>query len=146
MLWLLRKYYLIRTAWLFGLHGRNFIETMLSLGSEKGSVSVVNDQRGCPTWTRHLAEAATDLIASGRYGLYHATNSEPTTWFDFAREIFALSGMDVEVLPTTTDRFPRPARRPANSVLDPFPLPLVRGRELPSWREALRQYLRERKV
>jgi len=145
MLWLLSKFYLIRTSWLFGLHGKNFIETMLELGQSRKQVSVVTDQKGCPTWTRHLAEATTDLIATGRYGIYHVTNSEPTTWFDFTREIFRLSGMNTEVLPVTSDQFPRPARRPKNSVLDPFPLKEVLGREMPSWKEALKEYLSQRK-
>ena len=145
MLWLLSKFYLIRTSWLFGLHGKNFIETMLELGQSRKQVSVVTDQKGCPTWTRHLAEATTDLIATGRYGIYHVTNSEPTTWFDFTREIFRLSGMNTEVLPVTSDQFPRPARRPKNSVLDPFPLKEVWGREMPSWKEALKEYLSQRK-
>jgi len=145
MLWLLSKFYLIRTSWLFGLHGKNFIETMLELGQSRKQVSVVTDQKGCPTWTRHLAEATTDLIATGRYGIYHVTNSEPTTWFDFTRKIFRLSGMNTEVLPVTSDQFPRPARRPKNSVLDPFPLKEVWGKEMPSWKEALKEYLSQRK-
>ncbi len=144
VLWLMTRFYLIRTAWLFGHQGRNFIETMIELGQNRKQVSVVNDQKGCPTWTRDLSRATAALIETGRYGIYHATNSEPTTWFDFAKEIFRLSEMDVEVLPTTTDKFPRPARRPLNSVLDPFPLPQVLGREMPSWREALEEYLRLR--
>jgi dTDP-4-dehydrorhamnose reductase len=141
---LMSKSYLIRTAWLFGHHGRNFVETMLDLGRSRKQISVVSDQKGCPTWTRDLAEASAALVETGRYGLYHITNSEPTTWFEFAKEIFRLSEMDVEVLPTTTDEFPRPARRPANSVLDPSPLPAVLGREMRSWREALEEYLRLR--
>ncbi len=145
VLWLLNKFYLIRTAWLFGHHGRNFIETMLELGQSRKQISVVNDQKGCPTWTRHLAQTVAGLIETQRYGIYHATNSEPTTWFDFAREIFRLSNMDVEVLQVTTDQFPRPAKMPRNSVLDPFPLPQVLGRVMPSWREALDEYMQLRK-
>jgi len=144
ILWLLSKFYLIRTSWLFGLYGKNFIETMLELGQREKQISVVNDQRGCPTWTYHLAQAVVDLIETERYGIYHITNSEPTTWFEFAREIFRLSGRDIEVLPVTSDQFPRPARRPQNSVLDPFPLTEVLGREMPSWREALKEYLQRR--
>ena len=144
ILWLLRKFYLIRTSWLFGHHGRNFIETMLELGQRQKTISVVSDQRGCPTWTRHLAEAVVALIQTGRYGIYHITNSEPATWFDFAQEIFRLSRMDIELVPVTSDEFPTPARRPLNSVLDPFPPPQLLGREMPSWREALKEYLQQR--
>jgi dTDP-4-dehydrorhamnose reductase len=144
VLWLLSKFYLIRTSWLFGLQGKNFIETMLELGQKQKQVSVVTDQRGCPTWTRHLAEATVGLIETGHYGVYHVTNSEPTTWFDFAREIFHLSGINTEVLPVTSEQFPRPARRPANSVLDHFPLKEVIGRDMPSWKQALAEYLSQR--
>ncbi len=145
ILWLLSKFYLIRTSWLFGLQGKNFIETMLELGRKQKQVSVVTDQRGCPTWTRHLAEATVDLIETDRYGIYHVTNSEPTTWFDFTKEIFRLSSISTEVLPVTSEQFPRPARRPSNSVLDPFPLKEVIGRRMPSWKEALAEYLSQRK-
>lgn len=144
VLWLLTRFFLVRTSWLFGRHGRNFIDTMLELGKKQKRIHVVNDQTGCPTWTCHLAEAVVELIRTGRYGVYHVTNSGSTTWFEFAREVFRLSGMDVEVTPTTTDRFPRPARRPLNSVLDPFPLVEVLGREMPSWEEALGEYLQQR--
>ncbi len=144
ILWLLSKFYLIRTSWLFGLYGKNFIETMLEIGQREKQISVVNDQRGCPTWTYHLAQAVIDLIETERYGIYHITNSEPTTWFEFAREIFRLSGRDIEVLPVTSDQFPRPARRPQNSVLDPFPLTEVLVRGMPSWRQALKEYLQRR--
>jgi dTDP-4-dehydrorhamnose reductase len=142
---MLTKFYLLRTSWLFGLKGRNFIETMLSLGQRQGWVKVVNDERGCPTWTRHLAQAAIDLAETHQYGIYHATNSEPTTWFDFAVEIFRLSDMKVDMTPITAAEFARPAKRPANSVLDPHPLSRVLGREMPPWREALREYLELRK-
>ncbi len=144
--WLLVKFYLVRTSWLFGLHGANFIETMLNLAGKQKQVSVVNDQKGCPTWTRHLAEAVVSLVESGRYGLYHATNSGPTTWFEYAREIFRLAGTDTDVRPITSDQFPTAAIRPRNSVLDPFPLPEVIGREMPPWQEAVRRYLEERRA
>jgi dTDP-4-dehydrorhamnose reductase len=145
ILWLLSKFYLFRTSWLFGLHGKNFIETMLEIGQRQKQVSVVTDQKGCPTWTRHLAEATVALIETGRYGIYHVTNSEATTWFDFTKEIFRLAGMSTEVLPITSEQFPRPAKRPSNSVLDPFPLKEVVGRGMPSWKVALKEYLSQRK-
>jgi dTDP-4-dehydrorhamnose reductase len=139
--WLLRRFYLVRTSWLFGLHGTNFIETMLKLAGKQKQVSVVNDQRGCPTWTQHLSEAVVSLIESGRYGVYHATNSGPTTWFEYATEIFRLAGTGTEVRPITSDQFPTAATRPKNSVLDHFPLPEAIGKEMPTWQEALKQYL-----
>lgn len=146
VLWLLGKFYLVRTSWLFGRHGPNFIETMLGLAARQKQVSVVNDQRGCPTWTKHLAEAVVSLIESGRYGLYHATNTGPTTWYEYAREVFRLAGTGTEVRPIATDQFPTAAVRPRNSVLDPFPLPQVTGREMPPWQEAVRLYLEQRKA
>jgi dTDP-4-dehydrorhamnose reductase len=145
VLWLLSKFYLIRTSWLFGLQGKNFIETMLELGQKQKQLSVVTDQKGCPTWTCHLAEATIALIETGRYGIYHVTNSEPTTWFDFTKEIFRLSGINTAVMAVTSEQFPRPAKRPSNSVLDHFPLREVIGRDMPSWKEALREYLAQRK-
>jgi dTDP-4-dehydrorhamnose reductase len=144
VLWLLSKFYLIRTSWLFGLHGKNFIENMLELGQKQKQVSVVTDQRGCPTWARDLAEATVDLIETDRYGIYHITNSEPTTWFDFTKEIFRLAGIGTTVLPATSKQFIRPARRPANSALDPFPLKEILGREMPSWKATLKEYLFQR--
>ena len=141
---LLKKYYLVRTSWLFGLHGPNFIETMLKLAESRKSVDVVNDQKGCLTWTVHLSQAVAELINTERYGIYHITNSGVTTWYDFAVEIFRLAGIDMKVIPVRTDQFPRPARRPANSVLDPAPLPEVLGREMPPWQEALAEYLKLR--
>jgi len=146
LLLLLNRFYLVRTSWLFGIHGPNFVETMLRLAEKQNQVSVINDQRGCPTWTQHLSEAVTALIESGRYGIYHATNSGPTTWFEYATEIFRMAGTGTVVKPITTDQYPTPATRPKNSVLDPFPLPEVMGREMPSWQEALKEYLELRKV
>jgi len=141
VIWLLRKFYLVRTSWLFGLHGRNFVDTMLGLGRKQKQVSVVNDQRGCPTWTQHLAGAVAGLIETGRYGVYNVTNSGPATWYDFAVEIFRQAGMDMEVRPVTTGEYPTPARRPANSVLDPFPANEVLGTSMPSWELALEECL-----
>ena len=145
VLWLLNKFYLVRTSWLFGISGSNFIETMLTLAKKQKEVSVVNDQRGCPTWTQHLSEVVVSLIESGRYGVYHATNSGPTTWFEYAREIFCLAGTGTEVVPITSEQLPTAAKRPKNSVLDPFPLPEVLQRDMPSWRQALETYLSLRK-
>ncbi|MGB9804823.1 dTDP-4-dehydrorhamnose reductase [Desulfofundulus sp.] len=138
------RYFIVRTSWLFGPGGRNFVETMLKIGREKGAVKVVNDQRGCPTYTVDLARAMADLVESGRYGTYHVTNSGVTTWYEFALTIFKLAGLAVEVSPCSTEGFPRPARRPPYSVLDPFPLKETIGYLLPPWEDALKRYLKER--
>ena len=145
VLWLLNKLYLIRTSWLFGVYGSNFVETMLNLAKKQRQVSVVSDQRGCPTWTQHLSETVVSLIESGRYGVYHATNSGSTTWFEYAREIFRSAGTGTEVLPIRSDQYLTAATRPKNSVLDSFPLPEVTKTVMPSWQEAIQQYLSLRK-
>jgi dTDP-4-dehydrorhamnose reductase len=116
----------VRTAWLFGRHGPNFVATMLRL-AERGEVSVVTDQVGCPTFTGHLAEKLLDLAAHRRGGILHAAASGHCSWFEFARAIFVEAGLDVQVEPTTSEAYVRPAPRPAWSVLaserDDEPLP-----------------------
>jgi dTDP-4-dehydrorhamnose reductase len=115
--------YVVRTAWLYGTHGRNFVATVLRLAGERDTIDVVDDQLGQPTWTYALAER---LVALGRAaaagtapaGVYHGTAAGTTTWYGLARRVFTLAGLNPDrVRPTTTDRFPRPARRPAYSVL-----------------------------
>jgi len=110
---------IVRTAWLYGAHGRSFPRTMLALAAQRPRVDVVADQRGQPTWTRDLAGAIRALIESGTpAGVFHGTNGGETTWFDFARTVFASAGLDPErVHPVASAAFPRPAVRPAYSVL-----------------------------
>lgn len=112
-------HYIVRTAWLYGEHGPNFVKTMLRLAGEKPELNVVSDQLGQPTWTRDLADQIVTLLDSDApAGIYHGTNSGSVSWFDFARQIFELAGLDPErVHPTDTASFPRPAPRPAYSVL-----------------------------
>ncbi|GAA1533610.1 dTDP-4-dehydrorhamnose reductase [Dermacoccus barathri] len=109
----------VRTAWLYGEHGPNFVTTMLRLAGSHETLHVVDDQHGQPTWTLDLAHYTVALLENDAPGgYYHGTSEGSTTWFDFTREIFRLSGLDPErVQPTTSDKFPRPAPRPANSVL-----------------------------
>jgi dTDP-4-dehydrorhamnose reductase len=127
------RHFIVRSSWLFGTGGRNFVETMLRLGPE---VQVVDDQVGCPTFTGHLAEALVGLAATDDYGVHHMAASGSCSWFEFAREIFAQAGVDARVSPCTTDDYPRPAPRPAYSVLGS-----ERGHRLPHWREGLDAYL-----
>ena len=129
------RHFIARSSWLFGAGGRNFVETMLGLGPE---VRVVDDQVGCPTFTGHLAEGLLRLAARDDHGVHHVAGGGSCSWFELAREIFARSDVDKRVEPCTTDEFPRPARRPAWSVLGTERADPVR---LPSWQDGLDAYL-----
>lgn len=131
----------VRTQWLYGLHGANFVETMLRLGREKQELTVVDDQVGSPTWTMDLAAGIISLIDHDCRGVYHCVNSDSTSWNGFAKAIFEEADLPVTVLPMTTEQLNRPARRPLYSVLDCGKLAADAGVTLPPWREALRQYL-----
>ena len=132
---------IVRTSWLYGAGGGNFVDTMLRLGGERDSVAVVDDQLGRPTWTGDLAPALVALAAAPGTGLFHAAGEGSCTWFELARTALGLAGSDCVVEPTTTENFPRPAPRPANSVLDS-----ERGGEavrLGAWQDGLVAYLNE---
>ncbi len=133
----------MRTAWLYGVHGANFVKTMLALEAGRPEVSVVDDQRGQPTWSRDLADQVVALMAGGApAGTYHGTSSGDTTWFGFTREIYRLIGADPQrVQPTTTDAFPRPAPRPAYSVLGHGRWSEVGMAPIRDWHEALAEAL-----
>ena len=135
--------YVVRTAWLYGANGANFVKTMLRLATERETLAVVDDQRGQPTWSRDLAEQIVALVdAEAPAGIYHGTSSGETTWFDFTREIFLLAGLDPDrVQPTTTDKFPRPAPRPAYSVLGHDNWTRAGLPSMRHWREALAEAL-----
>jgi len=130
---------IVRTAWLYGAHGPNFVRTIARLGGERESVSVVDDQRGQPTWTRDLAEAIVRLVqAEAPAGTYHGTSAGSATWFTFAQELFAALGLDpAKVTPTTTDAFPLPAPRPAYSVLGHDAWRRVGVEPIRDWRAAV---------
>jgi|SRR5215213_4794228 dTDP-4-dehydrorhamnose reductase len=127
------RHFIVRSSWLFGAAGKNFVETMLGLGPE---VRVVDDQVGSPTFTGHLAEALAALAQGDDYGIHHMAASGSCSWFEFAREIFARTGSDTVVQPCATSEFPRPAPRPAYSVLGS-----EHGHRLPSWQDGLDAYL-----
>jgi dTDP-4-dehydrorhamnose reductase len=131
--------WIVRTAWLYGAHGPNFVKTMARLAAEKDTLSVVDDQIGQPTWTVDLAAAIMRLIeAKAPFGTYHGTSAGSTTWFGFTQAIFAELGLDPSrVKPTTTDAFPRPAPRPAYSVLGHEAWRGAALDPLPSWRESV---------
>jgi len=126
------KYYIARTSWLYGHHGKNFVETMLSL-KDKPELKVVDDQIGCPTWTVELANGILKILDKP-FGIYQVCGSGVTSWYGFAKEIFEMSGLDVNLKPCTTEEFPRPAKRPKYSVMD-------NGKLCRDWRLALKDYL-----
>lgn len=113
---LCEKHYIARTSWLYGHHGKNFVETMISL-ADRAEVKVVDDQVGCPTWTVELANGIVKLL-SKPYGTYHVCGSGFTSWYGFAKEIYKQAGLEVNLQPCTTAEFPRPAKRPTFSVMD----------------------------
>ncbi len=136
--------WVVRTAWVYGVTGGNFVKTMARLEQEKATVSVVDDQRGSPTWSRDLARALWALAREDApAGTYHCTNRGETTWHGFTQAIFEELGADpARVLPTTTDAFPRPAPRPAYSVLSPRAWDQAGLPQMPGWREGLREAFR----
>jgi dTDP-4-dehydrorhamnose reductase len=134
----------VRTQWLYGLHGKNFVETMLRLALEKDQLAVVDDQIGSPTWTVDLALAIQALVKSGQRGIYHAANSGFCSWNEFAQAIFQESGLSVKVNGMTTDELNRPARRPLYSTLDCSKLEQDTGFRPQPWRSALKAYLQLR--
>jgi dTDP-4-dehydrorhamnose reductase len=137
------RHFVVRTSWLFGGGGKNFVDTMLAVGRDRDELRVVEDQVGRPTYTGHLAAGLVELAAgSGAFGVHHlAAGGAPCSWFEFATTIFRQAELDVRTVPCTTEEFPRPAPRPAYSVLDSERPDAIR---LPDWREGLAAYLAER--
>ena len=136
-----KRSFIVRTSWLFGPRGGNFVESMLRAGHGGGPVVVVHDQVGCPTYTGHLAVGLVRLVDSGAFGFHHMAGQGSCSWYEFAMEIFRQAGVVTRVMATTSDMMERPARRPANSVL-------MSGREtpirLPEWQRGLADYLARR--
>ncbi len=139
---LLRQFYIVRSSWLFGKNGRNFVDQILARARERRRLEVVTDQVGSPTYTRDLAEALKLLLETGRYGLYHITNSGFCSWFEFALEILNLAGVtDVEVAPIDSRSYGRRAKRPRYSVLSNSASERTLKRRMRPWEEALADYV-----
>jgi len=136
-------FFILRTSWVFGAHGGNFVKTMLKLADTQPELKVVDDQRGCPTYTVDLAGFIRAVIQTSNYGTYHVSNSGNCSWYEFAKAIFEQSGKTVKVVPVTTKEFPRPAPRPKNSVFDHMAIRLNGFEDLPDWRHALGRFLKE---
>lgn len=139
------KYFIVRIAWVFGLNGKNFIKTMLSVGKTHDEVRVVNDQIGTPTYTYDLSRLLVDMAETDKYGYYHATNEGGyISWYDFTCEIYKQAGLSTKVIPVTTAEYGvSKAARPFNSRLDKSKLTENGFRPLPTWQDALSRYLKE---
>ena len=142
---IVEKHFIVRTSWVFGINGHNFIKTMLKLAETRDKVNVVNDQIGSPTYTVDLAKLLADMMATEKYGTYHATNEGFCSWAEFTREIFKQAGLEVEVDGIPTAEYPTPARRPFNSRLSKKSLDDAGFERLPTWQDALARYLVELK-
>lgn len=140
------KHFIVRISWVFGKNGFNFVKTMLRLGKEKPQLSVVNDQFGSPTYTYDLSRLLVDMIETNKYGIYHATNEGTCTWFDFAKEIFRISGIEIPIFPIESSQYPTRALRPKNSVMSKDAIDQNGFMRLPNWKDALERYLKEIEV
>ena len=139
---ILPDHLIIRTEWLFGRHGKNFVDTILQMAGKGEDLRVVDDQRGSPTFTKDLSQTLSRLLEEGTRGILNVTNSGSCTWYEFARRILQEKGINHPGLtPLSSAKLARPAKRPANSVLDCRKLKRLLGQKLRSWEEALHEYL-----
>lgn len=147
---ILEHYYIIRTSWVYSQFGANFMKTMLRLGSERDTLSVVNDQIGTPTHAVDLAEALVQIIITslsfgeGRveaYGIYNFSNEGQCSWYDFAKKIFEVNNIEIDLKPIPTSSYPTPAQRPKFSVLDKTKIKTAFGIEILDWEERLRDLI-----
>ncbi|QWG69850.1 dTDP-4-dehydrorhamnose reductase [Bacillus mycoides] len=137
------KNYIVRTSWVFGLYGNNFVKTMLRLAEETKELGIVHDQVGSPTYTTDLARFIINLVKTDKYGIYHGSNSGVCSWYEFAKEIFKQSNIEIVVNPLTTEDFPRPAARPKYSVLDKGMIEENGFESFQDWKEALKDFLKK---
>ena len=139
----LKRYFILRSSWLYGKHGKNFVDTIITKAKRGGLLNIVDDQVGSPTYTIDLAKAISVLIdkVDANYGIYHVANSGNVSWYDYAKEIVKISGIKAKVLPISSKELARPARRPAMSVLDSSKFVKVTGYRMRGWNSALREYL-----
>ncbi len=139
------KFFIVRTAWLYGYEGNNFVKTMVRLGKERGSLSVVDDQRGNPTNAADLSHHILTIAPTCEYGVYHCTGKGECSWYEFAKEIMECAGIEAIVSPCTTEEFPRPAKRPAYSSLENMMLKATVGDNMRHWKDALKAYFENQK-
>jgi len=140
---IMKRYYIIRTSWLYGKYGKNFVTKVLDLARNQGDLRIVSDQIGSPTWTVTLARVISVIIGTEKYGLYHATDRTEggISWYEFARNIVQFAGLDAGITPIRSEEFPQKAARPKNSVLDIGGIEKEFGGNLPCWEESLKSLL-----
>ncbi|MBM6618242.1 dTDP-4-dehydrorhamnose reductase [Bacillus suaedaesalsae] len=136
------KYFIIRTSWVFGTNGKNFIKTMIELSKQQSQLMVVKDQIGCPTYTLDLAKSVIEIMESSKYGTYHVSNSGSCSWYELANELFNQLSINIELKSCGTKEFPRIANRPKYSVMDHLNLRINEFKLLPHWRDALKDFLK----
>lgn len=141
---ILSKYFIIRISWVFGINGNNFINTMMKLGESRSELNVVADQIGSPTFTYDLAPLICDMIATDKYGIYHATNEGYCSWADLAEYIFSVTGQNVLVHHIKSEEYPTKASRPKNSRLSKASLDDAGFKRLPDWQDAVKRYINEK--
>ena len=137
------KTFVVRTSWVYGLNGNNFVKTMLALGKKKNELNVVADQIGSPTYTKDLAKLLADMSLTTKYGTYHATNEGYCSWAQFAQAIMAGANLTCRIVPVYTISYPSAAKRPLNSRLSKVCLDFASFQRLPKWQNALSRYLVE---
>ncbi len=140
---MMTRFFLLRTSWVFGLHGHNFVKTMLRLGEEKKELRVVNDQVGSPTYTRDLARVICDMIPTDKYGIYHVRNEGYISWAQFAEMIMAARNLPCRIIPVLTAEYDTPAVRPLNSRLSAKKLEAAGFQPMPGVEDALNRYMQE---
>lgn len=138
---ILSKFFIVRISWVFGVNGNNFIKTMMRLGAERESLTVVNDQIGSPTYTDDLAPLLCDMLETECYGIYHATNEGYCSWYEFAKLIMDEAKLSCQLNPITTQEYPTPAKRPFNSKLSKESLDVAGFKRLPAWQDAVKRYI-----
>ena len=139
----LKRYFILRSSWLYGKHGKNFVDTVIVKAEKAGILKIVNDQVGSPTYTKDLASAIRALIDKRikDFGVYHVSNSGRVSWYRYAKEIVRISGIKAKILPISSKELARPARRPSMSVMDNSKFAKVSGYKMRGWKSALQEYL-----
>lgn len=140
---LIDKHFIVRTSWVYGLNGNNFVKTMLKLAESRNEINVVSDQIGAPTYTKDLAEFLINLVQTNHYGIYHGVNEGYCSWYDFAKSIFLKSGIDMIVNPISTENYPTRAKRPLNSRLSKENTSKAGIDRMPHWEDALTRFIEE---